>query len=302
MRAHENPRPSRKMGNSIAMAAMRGRSPFSTSGFSLEASFTATGMLCAKMFSRSLWKRSSVTITPMSSGNAFPSGTKMNGSFANAPFLISGMELFLIDHVLERRHADAAIGVEQALAIHAKFQIGVHHAFDRIDDLVLAETGAHDFADARIFRARAAKLDLIELHAFFIDAQNADMARVMMAAGVDAAAHLDLEFAQFVLPFEIGEALLNRLRNRNGTRIGEIAIIKPGAADDVGDKARIRGGEVQHLQPRENHGQIALLHMRQNEVLFMRDADFLIAEIVHQLRQRIHLIRARIAGRGANRL
>ena len=72
---------------------------------------------------------------------------------------------------------------------------------------MLAEAGAHDVADAGIFRARAAELELVEFHALLVDAQNADMAGMMMAAGIDAAGNLDLELADIVLAVEIGEAL-----------------------------------------------------------------------------------------------
>ena len=95
-----------------------------------------------------------------------------------------------------------------------RLQIGFHHALHRIGDLVLAETGAHDVADGGVFRARAAELELVELHAFLVDAQNADMPGMMMAAGIDAAGNLDLEFADLVLAVEIGEALGDVLRDR----------------------------------------------------------------------------------------
>lgn len=51
-----------------------------------------------------------------------------------------------------------------------------------------------------------------------------------------------------------------------------------------------------------DHRQILLAHMRQDEILFVADADFGKSEIVHDLSQAIHLFRAGIARRLAKRL
>ena len=112
---------------------------------------------------------------------------------------------------------------------------------------MLAEAGAHDVADAGVFRARAAQLELVEFHALLVDAQNADMAGMVMAAGIDAAGNLDLEFADIVLAVQIGEALGDVLGDGNGAGIGQVAIIQARAGDDVGDQAGIGRGEIQRL-------------------------------------------------------
>ncbi len=65
------------------------------------------------------------------------------------------------------------------------------------------------------------------------------MADMMMAAGIDAAGNLDLEIADFKLTVQIGEALGNALRNGNGACIGQRAIIKTGASNDIGDETGI---------------------------------------------------------------
>ena len=70
------------------------------------------------------------------------------------------------------------------------------------------------------------------------------MSGVMMAAGIDATGNLDLEFADVVLTVEIGEAFGDLLRHRNGTRVRQIAVIQPRAADDVGDQPGVRRGEA----------------------------------------------------------
>src|SRR3546814_7507058 len=58
----------------------------------------------------------------------------------------------------------------------------------------------------------------------------------MMAAGVDAAGDLDLEVADLVLAFQVAEALGDALGDGDGSRVGEVAVVEPGAGDDVGEK------------------------------------------------------------------
>src|SRR5690242_19724089 len=165
------------------------------------------------------------------SGNAASSATVTKASWTNSPSLMSGIHLLQIGHVLERLHADAAIGVEEALAVPAQLQIGIHDALDRRADVVRCKARTHDVADAGIFRARAAKLELVVFDAFLVDAKDADVAGVMVAAGIDAAADLDLQLADIVLTIEILETPRDVLRDGNGARIGQIAIIEAGTGD-----------------------------------------------------------------------
>ena len=116
-----------------------------------------------------------------------------------------------IEPLLEGRGTDAAIGVEEPLAVLAHVRIGSDHGLDRIHDAFGIEAGTHDFGQTRIFRARAAEQDLVILDAFAVDAQNADMPDMVMAAGIDAAGNLDLQLAEIVLAFQIGKAFGDRL-------------------------------------------------------------------------------------------
>jgi hypothetical protein len=72
--------------------------------------------------------------------------------------------------------------------------------------------------------------DLIEFLAFTVHAEDADVAGVMVPAGIDAAGDLDLQRADLLLPAGFGEALGNALGNRDGAGIGERAIIQSGQA------------------------------------------------------------------------
>src|SRR3546814_19290436 len=81
----------------------------------------------------------------------------------------------LFRSLLERFHADAAVGVEEALAVGAQAAIGLDRLFDRVDHAVLVETGAGDLGERGILCARAAEQELVVLGAFPIDAEDADM-------------------------------------------------------------------------------------------------------------------------------
>jgi len=56
-----------------------------------------------------------------------------------------------------------------------------------------------------------------------VDAEDADVADVVMPAGIHAAGHLDLDVAQVVQVVEIVEALLDLLRDPERAGIGERA-------------------------------------------------------------------------------
>src|SRR5581483_2799693 len=93
-----------------------------------------------------------------------------------------------IDALLERLDADPAPGVDEAFAVLTSIEIGGNQGVDRLDDLVGGE--------------------------------DADMADMVVAAGVDAARDLDLEVAYLVLAGQIGEVIGNALRHRNRARVG----------------------------------------------------------------------------------
>ena len=145
---------------------------------------------------------------------------------------------------MKRCLTDAAIGGEEVFGFAvADLEIGVDQRLHGIDHLVGGKALADDLADRRVLVAGAAQRQLIELLALLLDAEDADMADMVMAAGVDAAGDLDLELADLALPRRVGEALGDALGDRNRAGIGERAVIEPRAGDDVGDQTRIGGGE-----------------------------------------------------------
>jgi hypothetical protein len=56
-------------------------------------------------------------------------------------------------------------------------EVGVDDRLHRVDDLAGGEAAPDDLADGRVFGTRAAERDLVELLAFAVDAQDADVAR-----------------------------------------------------------------------------------------------------------------------------
>src|SRR5215470_3065705 len=136
----------------------------------------------ASSWSRLACQRSSVTITAPASGSGSSSFTNNQGSSTTPVALMSGIEL-----LLERLQADAPVGVEEALAVAAHMQVGVDDGLDRADDVGGAERWSHDVADRGILVGAAAERDLVELGAILVDAKDADMADMVVAAGIDAA-------------------------------------------------------------------------------------------------------------------
>ena len=105
--------------------------------------------------------------------------------------------------LLEGLGADAPIGVDEALAVTAIVEIGRHHGVDGLDHLVGGHRRPEDRADRRLAEVDvAAQAQLVELDPVLVDAEDADVADVMMAAGIDAARDLDLQVADVVLARE----------------------------------------------------------------------------------------------------
>src|SRR5690606_3841503 len=103
---------------------------------------------------------------------------------------------FSIKRAFERLHAYPAIGVKEGLVrALTQGEIGVHHRLDGIHHAFRGETATGDLTNGRMLVRRTAKRDLIEFLTLLLDAQNADMADMMMAAGIDAARNLDLQIA-----------------------------------------------------------------------------------------------------------
>src|SRR5581483_940729 len=164
---------------------------------------------------------------PSGSGSPFP--TRIHASLRNAPSRQIGAPVPSpprrreggeascggIERLLERGGAQARVGGEERLArIGAQLEIAIDHLLHRIDDAVGAEARTGDGGERGVLGAGAAQQQLVVLLAALLHAQDADVADMVMAAGVDAARDLDLEIADLVLAGRqtLGDAL--RYRDR----------------------------------------------------------------------------------------
>src|SRR3546814_11465063 len=91
---------------------------------------------------------------------------------------------------------------------------------------------------------------------------------MMVASGVDAARDLDLELANVELTPHVREPLRNLLRQRDRARVGEGAILEPGAGEDVGDVGEVNGRKICGVARLHNRVEIALAAVRTTEVLW----------------------------------
>src|SRR5260221_312213 len=125
---------------------------------------------------------------------------------------------------LEGLDADALHDVDEALGVAvALLEVALDQALDHVGDVGARERRPDDLAEGCAERrglARrplphlslvAADLDLVPLLAVLVDAEDADVADVVVAAGVHAARDVEVELADIVLVVEILEAPLQRL-------------------------------------------------------------------------------------------
>ena len=97
-------------------------------------------------------------------------------------------------------------------------------------------------AERGVLRARAAEHELVELLALLLDAEDADVADVVVAAGVDAAGDLDLQLADLVLARR--QPLGDALGDRDRAGVGQRAVVEARAGDDVGDQVDVGLGQA----------------------------------------------------------
>src|SRR5574337_2044883 len=238
------------------MTAMRARSWARSSGPSWLSSQTPSSPRSARdaSSSRRACQTASGTSTrpPGSAASAAASpsasATVCQSSATIRPFLISlGIRhlplcllLTAIDPLLERMNAEAVHRIDEALVRMPMFDVGLDEPLDHVGHFGGGEGRADDLAKRRVIALGAADRDLVPLLAILVDAEDADVADVVVAAGVHAAGDVDVDVADVVQVVEVIEALLDRLRDRNALRIGERAEVAAGAADDVGQQADVR--------------------------------------------------------------
>src|SRR5439155_10404556 len=134
-----------------------------------------------------------------------------------------------IDLFLERLDTDAMHDVDEALGVAvAPLEIAPDQLFHHQGDVGAGERRPDHLAQCG-FRSGtrltlvSADLDLVPLLAVLIDAEDADVADMVVAAGVHAARDVEIELADVVQIIEIVEAPLDRLRHRDRLGVGERA-------------------------------------------------------------------------------
>src|SRR5262245_41672054 len=263
-RAVEKARPSLNLGKLSAIRAKRGRSAAMSSMLSPASMRSPSGALrwasCPRSASQRFLERitgpsgsaaSASALTQVScrkapSRQTTPAGSRSLGvagattalgssSRSSMAIRLSSTSSGGIERLLEGRGAEATVGCEEGLlCTRAQLEIGVDDLLDRIDDAVGAEAGAGDGGQRRILGTGAAEQQLVVLLPPLLHAQNADVADVVVAAGVDAAGDLDLEVADRVLAG--GQALGDALRDGDRAGVGQRAVVETGTGDDVGDE------------------------------------------------------------------
>src|SRR5471032_2881540 len=135
---------------------------------------------------------------------------------------------------LERRQAQALGRVDEAFVFVAVAHIDLQQTRDDFRHLQGGERWSDDLADGGVVALRPADRHLIPFAAILVDAENADAAHVMVAAGIDTAGNVQLDFADVVLEVDIVETFGNRGGDRQRLGVGQRAEIAAGAADHVG--------------------------------------------------------------------
>src|SRR5580700_11139420 len=175
-------------------------------------------------------------------------------SAAILPFLTSG-----IDPLPERFDAEPLYRVdEEFVGTLAQRQIGFNDIFDHVGDFAVSHGGADQDTKFGVLVGTAADRDLIKFLAVLLDAQNADMADMMVAAGVDAAGNVDMQPADQFRGIVIGKTAGQLLRNRNRTRIGQRTIIQSRTGDDVGDQVDVGRSQPELVERLPQRGKVAL--------------------------------------------
>src|SRR5262249_2699808 len=226
-----------------------------------------------------------ITLTP--SGTGASSSTRTKRSSAMPPALTRG-----INPLLERLDADALDGIDEKLVRpRAQLEIGGSDVLDHVGDLAIGHRRPQNRAQLSVLIGAAADGDLVIFLAVLLDAEDADVANVMVAAGIDAAGDIDVQPAEIARQIEIAEAAGGLPRHPGRAGVGEAAIVEAGAGDDVGDEIDVRCGDADVVERAPQRGKIALRNMRQRQILLVADADLAVAVALRELGDGVHLRR-----------
>src|SRR5574344_502209 len=201
--------------------------------------------------------------------------------------------------LLERLQADTLVGVDKTLFRGAMVDVDMDQCADDIRHVLLGKGWPQNLAQAGFTATVAAQRYLIKLLAFLVHTQNADMANMVMAAGVHAAGNVQVQIANVEQVVQILKTLLDGFGHRNGLGVGQCAVVAAGAADNVAEQADVGGGEAQVADFQPQVKQLALFDIGQHDILFAGVACFAKTVALGQVGDGIQLAGADVAGRYA---
>src|SRR5579863_9491795 len=120
--------------------------------------------------------------------------------------------MYRIDALPERFESDSAQRVDETLTLVAQPAIGLDNPLDGPRHLIPWQRRTDHLAERREAVGRAAEGELVPLLAALLDAEDADVADVMVAAAIHAAGDLDLDLAQVVQVVQVIEPRLDLVR------------------------------------------------------------------------------------------
>src|SRR5262245_62473902 len=145
------------------------------------------------------------------SGSGASSTTRTKRSSTMRPALTSG-----INPLPEGFDADALDGIDEKLArSRAQLEVGGGDVLDDVGNLWVGHRRTEDRAELGALVGAAAQRDLVILLPVLLDAENADVADVMMPAGIDAAGAVDVQRSDIAGQIEIAETPCDVLGYRN---------------------------------------------------------------------------------------
>src|SRR5260221_2128678 len=204
---------------------------------------------------------------------------------------------------LEGFYPEAVHHVHEGLGVAvAAREVTLDQLFDRVRDLGTREGRADDLAEGSApagpdLALVAADLDLVPLLAVLVDAEDADVADVVVAAGVHASGNIEIDLADIVQIIEVVEALLNGFRHRDRLGVGEGAEGPARATDDVGEQADIGRCEPQFPYLLPQRVQIGELHVGKDQVLLVGYAQLAERIAVGEVGDSLHLLDGDVARR-----
>ena len=193
------------------------------------------------------------------------------------------------------------VGVDEGLALVAVGAVGVEQGFDHVGHFGGGKRWANDFAGHGFARQAcavgAAEGDLVPLLAVFVDAEHADVAAVVVAAGVDATADVQVDFTQIVQLVEVLVAGHQRVGDGQRAGVGQVAEVAAGAGDHVAEQTDVGLGQPQATGFAPQLGQLVATHPGQQQVLLVGHAGFAGRETVGQIGCALQLFGVGVAGR-----